>query len=280
MKKIFLSTLFFLTIHSTFALKPERAYGMTPDSMGIAYKQLQLKTSDGYQINAWMYAPKTETDKKAVLIMSGGDAGNMSYLIYQAYMLSQRGFRVITYDYRGFGKSSDFKINEDYLYYDEFETDLQTVINYADSNLKDHRIVLYGFSMGTMISGFAASKNNNVSMLIEDGLIIDPVKLAAREKEEDRKAGKPFRDIILPPKAADYSSLLKNLKIPFLIFAGTKDQHTPYQDAVEAIGQQPNRELVVYDGGHGEAFIKLTASKQTGDRYFDYISVFADSYLK
>ena len=211
--------------------------------------------------------------------MSGGDAGNMSYMIYQAYMLSQKGFRVITYDYRGFGKSSDFKINEDFLYYDEYVMDLQTVINYADSNLKDHKIALYGFSMGTMISGFAASRNKNISLLIEDGFILDPVKLVAVEKEQDKMKGKPAGDILLPPMAGTYATLLRSLKIPFLIFAGAKDSHTPYQDAVEAIAQLPNRELIVYDGGHGEAFVKLTASKQTGDRYFDYISGFADAYL-
>jgi len=279
MKKIYLTILVIITVQYAYALKPERTYKMTPDSMGISYRQLLLKTIDGFKINAWMFEPKEESDKKTVLIMSGGDAGNMSYMIYQAYMLSQKGFRVITYDYRGFGKSSDFKINEDFLYYDEYVMDLQTVINYADSNLKDHKIALYGFSMGTMISGFAAARNKNIGMIISDGLIIDPVKLAVREKEEDKRAGKAFRDILLPSGAANYESLFQSLKIPMLIFAGTKDNHTPMLDATEAIQQQPNRELVVYDGGHGEAFVKLTVSKQTGDRYFDYISGFANAYL-
>jgi uncharacterized protein len=277
MKQLLTIAIFLTVSQSGFALKPERTYSMTPDSMGIGYKEIRLKTSDGFDINTWIFEPKKETDKKCVLIMSGGDAGNMCYIIYQAYMLSQKGFRVITYDYRGFGKSSDFAINKDYLYYDEFVTDLQTEINYADSNFRDSKIGLYGFSMGTMISGFAAAKNPNISLYIADGFIIDPLRLVDRYKEEDKKNG---RQLNLPPHANDYAQIIKALNIPCLIFAGTQDKHTPLEDAEEAIKQQKNRELIVFNGDHGEGFIKLTASKQTGDRYFDDISGFADGWLK
>ncbi len=275
------SIIFFLVVsQSAIALKPDRVYHTTPDSMGIVCKEVHLKTSDGFEINTWIYEPKKEADKKCVLIMSGGDGGNMGYLIYQAYMLSQKGFMVITYDYRGFGKSSDFAISNDYLYYDEFVTDLQTVINYADSNLKDCKIGLYGFSMGTMISGFAAAKNPNISFYIADGFILDPVKLVDRLSAMEKENNKNDRQIYLPASANQYATIIKNLNIPCLIFAGTTDTHTTLEDAIVAIKQQKNRELIVFDGGHGEAFIKLTASKQTGNRYFDDISGFADGWLR
>ena len=83
---------------NTFALRPEKNYSVTPDSMGIPSWNIHLKTSDGYEINAWLFLPKKEVDKKRVLIISGGDAGNMSYYIYQAFNLTKKGFRVITYD--------------------------------------------------------------------------------------------------------------------------------------------------------------------------------------
>jgi non-heme chloroperoxidase len=60
----------------------------------------------------------------------------------QARELRAAGYRVITYDRRGFGKSSHAEVGYDY---DTFATDLNTVITTLD--LTD--VILVGFSMGT-----------------------------------------------------------------------------------------------------------------------------------
>jgi non-heme chloroperoxidase len=56
--------------------------------------------------------------------------------------LLANGYRVITYDRRGFGRSSQPTVGYDY---DTFASDLSTLLNYLD--LRD--LVLVGFSMGT-----------------------------------------------------------------------------------------------------------------------------------
>jgi non-heme chloroperoxidase len=60
----------------------------------------------------------------------------------QERVLLARGYRVITYDRRGFGRSSQPTIGYDY---DTFAADLNTLLEHLD--LRD--IVLGGFSMGT-----------------------------------------------------------------------------------------------------------------------------------
>jgi pimeloyl-ACP methyl ester carboxylesterase len=60
----------------------------------------------------------------------------------QARELRAAGYRVITYDRRGFGKSSQVEVGYDY---DTFAGDLNTVITTLD--LTD--VILVGFSMGT-----------------------------------------------------------------------------------------------------------------------------------
>jgi non-heme chloroperoxidase len=60
----------------------------------------------------------------------------------QARELRAAGYRVITYDRRGFGKSSHAEVGYDY---DTFAADLNTVITTLD--LTD--VILVGFSMGT-----------------------------------------------------------------------------------------------------------------------------------
>ena len=60
----------------------------------------------------------------------------------QERVLLQAGYRVITYDRRGFGKSSQPTVGYDY---DTFAADLNAVLEQLD--LDD--VVLIGFSMGT-----------------------------------------------------------------------------------------------------------------------------------
>jgi non-heme chloroperoxidase len=60
----------------------------------------------------------------------------------QAHVLLEAGYRVITYDRRGFGSSSQPSVGYDY---DTFAADLATILDVLD--LTD--VVLVGFSMGT-----------------------------------------------------------------------------------------------------------------------------------
>jgi non-heme chloroperoxidase len=60
----------------------------------------------------------------------------------QERVLLQAGYRVITYDRRGFGKSSQPTVGYDY---DTFAADLNTLLDHL--NLND--VILVGFSMGT-----------------------------------------------------------------------------------------------------------------------------------
>ena len=60
----------------------------------------------------------------------------------QERVLLEAGYRVITYDRRGFGQSSQPTIGYDY---DTFAADLNTLLGHLDLN----DVVLVGFSMGT-----------------------------------------------------------------------------------------------------------------------------------
>ncbi|MGX7835578.1 hypothetical protein ACWKSR_10550, partial [Campylobacter fetus subsp. venerealis] len=111
------------------AINPDREYILTPDSVGWNYEQLLIKTTDGYQLNSWVYEANKENDKDTVLILAYPDAGNMSYFVYHSAVLADAGFTVVTFDYRGFGESDDFEIQREYLYYTEFALDLEAVVD-------------------------------------------------------------------------------------------------------------------------------------------------------
>jgi hypothetical protein len=82
------------------AINPEREYKWTPDMRGLEYSEYQVKTIDNYTINVWEYTRPDSLKSNRTIILVGTDAGNMSYLIWQAKAFVNKGLRVIAFDYR------------------------------------------------------------------------------------------------------------------------------------------------------------------------------------
>lgn len=93
------------------ALKPDSLYQMTPDSLKLKYESLKITTPDSLNLKVWKIIPELKVKNNSTIILAYGDSGNMSYWLHQAAILSQKGFAVILFDYRGFGESSSFKMN-------------------------------------------------------------------------------------------------------------------------------------------------------------------------
>src|SRR5262245_47821152 len=105
MKQVILFSLLFISV-AALAINPEREYKFIPDSVGLQYSEYQVKTIDNYSINVWEYESPGSIKADRVLILVGPDGGNMGYMIWQAKAFVQKGFKVISFDYRGFGASA------------------------------------------------------------------------------------------------------------------------------------------------------------------------------
>ncbi|WMN07074.1 alpha/beta fold hydrolase [Marivirga arenosa] len=167
--------LLFLLPLNLMAIDPDPKYILTPDSIGWEYEQLVLNTPDGNDLNTWIYAPNAENEKDEVLILAYPDAGNMSYFVYHASVLANLGYTVITFDYRGFGKSSDFEIKSDHLFQTEFSIDLKTVVQFAANRFENKNIGIWAWSMGTMVTTYSwPSIKDTVDFLIFDAFVMNP----------------------------------------------------------------------------------------------------------
>jgi len=99
----------------------------------------------------------------------------MSYFVYHASVLANLGYTVITFDYRGFGKSSDFEIKSDHLFQTEFSIDLKTVVQFAANRFKDKKIGIWAWSMGTMVTTYSwPTIKDTVDFLIFDAFVMNP----------------------------------------------------------------------------------------------------------
>jgi hypothetical protein len=245
------------------AIRPEREYQFTPDRFGLSYTEYQVTTPDNYNINIWEYKLPNDVNATRTIILVGTDAGNMGYFIWQAKAFLSKGLRVLAFDYRGFGKSSDFSINSDYLFYPEFGVDLDSVIKVVRNKYPTDKIGLYALSMGTYVSLLRKEK---VDFLVAEGFYHDPQKVVERIKVNKS------RSVLLPAGA---NSIMKvRPRTPTLIFCASNDQVTSTADARE-FAKRNTAILIEFEGDH---LMGMNVFRRTdyGDEYAEKVIEFLE----
>ena len=251
MKKLFcLLILFPLTFH-LFAINPSREYQVKPEQLGLKYQTKKIKVNATVNLNSWFFLQNNLA--KPFIIVSNADAGNMSNCLGQARAFFMAGYNVVLYDYRGFGESSDFEINKDMMYYDEFAEDLHAVLSHVKSEYGAKTIILYGLSMGTIVSKIVLDTDRTIKGAILDSFVIDPNLVVNRILQIKNK------HVLLPHGAAAYvQSNKKRTLVPLLLFSGLKDMVTKTTDYSAFMRINAKSQLVTWDCNHIESFYKMT----------------------
>jgi len=141
-RRIFLGT---VAAVSTAAALPGLAYGQGRATM--------IRTRDGTEL----FVKDTGGDGRSV-VMTHAWPLNADVWDYQALLLSKAGFRVITYDRRGFGRSGQPAGGYDF---DTFADDLAEVIE--QTGVRDATLVGYSMGGGEVVRYFARHKGRHVA---------------------------------------------------------------------------------------------------------------------
>jgi non-heme chloroperoxidase len=153
----------------------------------------------------------------------------------QERVLLQAGYRVITYDRRGFGKSSQPTVGYDY---DTFAADLDAVLEHLD--LDD--VVLVGFSMGTgeVVRYLSTYGSARVAKAVLMGTI-PPFVLKTSDNPEGVD-GSVFDDIkaaVIADRPAFFKSFLDNFN-NVDVLGGTRISEQAWQNSfIVAVGASP-----------------------------------------
>jgi predicted alpha/beta hydrolase len=263
--KYYFLTLFLLlaAVISSYGIKPDRAYPFTPKDMQLQYEEKHIETSDKYYINSWHIPPHAASAKDKTIIISYGDSGNMSYWLSLAAALAEAGFDVWLYDYRGFGKSSDFAMNVDQLYYNEFLYDLSAVVDAAKQASPHNKICLFGLSMGTVINLlYVNERPGNVDFFVGEGIGYSPDEVIERLKATSN------RNWILPDVMVKIENLYASLRIPVLSFYASDDLIYNKWDLEKIKDVVPQIHIINYESGHLGG---LTALRE---KYIQHIEAF------
>ncbi|WP_422358988.1 alpha/beta hydrolase [Reichenbachiella sp.] len=174
------TTAFIILFVSCFllALSPKKTYKHTPHDYHMKYERIMIPSTNGAQLSAW-YFPSDLGDQ--LMIISHDGVGNMGDYLERVKILVHYGFSVVIYDYRGFGASSDFKINNYQYVYKEFYDDFDAVYNYCEERFH-HELIAYGWGIGAGISVTRGYQKNDIAGIIADEPFVDFTTLKTQFK--------------------------------------------------------------------------------------------------
>jgi len=268
----------FSGIGNCHAIIPDTVYIRKPESMGLIYKNLEVITNDGYKIETWFFpaqSPLSEGElrdlngnrrtyetqdetKRPTIIVCNGDAGNMSYFqLYLAKSWTSRGFNVVTFDWCGFGKSSPFAMDRNYLCYTEMLEDYRAVVRTTSEQeeVLNGAIAVVGWSTGAYLSMITAYTDDLVNAFVGRSLptdFDDFIPLVMKYKNKTRN------ELLVPE---DFPTELMPVHIapefgkPLFLIVGENDFRTPVwmsRKIIESVpGTTPKELMIVENAAHG-----------------------------
>ncbi len=235
--------------------------GMYEDARFIpGLKDCWITTEDGVKIHGWFAAADSAL---ATLIMSHGNAGNISHRIPIIRELQRRKFNVLMYDYRGYGRSEGSP-DEEGIYKDG-----RAVFDYALKlpEVDPQRVLLWGTSLGGAAAVDVALHRRAAGLILES--TFSSAKDVARTIY-------PFLPVHLVLRSQFNSAeKIQNITIPVLVMHGNRDSIIPI-----ALGRKlfraandPKEFYEITGADHNDTFF-------TGvNAYYDKVSLFARTAL-
>ena len=250
---------------------------------------LQWQSNDGVKIFGQQWENDTQP-AKAVICLVHGFGEHSSRYEHVAQFFTDNQYAVITYDARGHGRSEGKRGH--FASYDEFLNDVNNLLKQADIHFPNLPIIIYGHSMGgQVVANFAIKHQPKVAGIILSSPFFQPgfappaLKIAAgkimrnlipsfslpsgldvnaisRDKEVVKKySNDPLvfdsisskMGIELIEFGAEAVQNAAKLSLPTLLFHGTADQLTSYNDSKKfAANAGKNVKFITYDGFYHE----------------------------
>jgi pimeloyl-ACP methyl ester carboxylesterase len=250
----------------------------SPTQVGLKYEEISFVTEDGLRLKGW-WVPAPGSDK--VVIQLHGHSGSMDPDIQYLPVLHKHGYHVLTFDFRGHGRSEGKVVTLGYLE----RCDVLAAVQFVKQH-GYHRIALLGFSMGGMLAILTAAICPDVLAVISDGA---PVRLRTALREWcfehhiPRWLGAAIArwvligvSIRLRVNIFTYEPVRWVGRIaprPLLLIHGVLDPYIPdFEDLVHAAGQGCQL-WHVPDVGHTQI------SQQYPEQYYERIAEFLNANL-
>lgn len=217
---------------------PERAIAQTPALLGMDYTDLSLTTLDGEVLHAW-WIPARES--VGHILFAHGNAGNIGDRVPIFALLTEAGFDVLAFDYRGYGRSTG-RPTEHGTYLDARAA---REVLLAQPGVDPDHVLYLGKSLGGGVMLELAQHHPPAGLMLMS--TFTGLRDAARSVY-------PFLPAPLVPNAYPSERRIRELRAPVLIMHGDQDELLPprHAERLYAAAREPKR-LVVFPGaGHND----------------------------
>lgn len=301
MKNCFRTIVIFLFLglftSSALGIIPNQTYRFYPEKMGLIYKELAVVTSDSLNIKTWFFPaqvtpseeeqnaawmnpvkkPYTTIDeeRRPTIIIANGDAGNMSYQqLFFAKYFTNAGYNVVAFDWRGFGESSDWEMDTNYLVYTELLEDYDAVVREVlkQEEVDTSKIAVFGWSTGAYLSMAISSRYENITCFVAVGLMTSFDEVVPVLKQSQ---GKEEHNLIVPedyPKELQPIHLAPTYTKSTFLIVGENDDRTPVWMSEKIYPLLPGKkELWVVDGAQHHIFMDIDVWNQANERILKFL---------
>jgi fermentation-respiration switch protein FrsA (DUF1100 family) len=222
--------------------------------------------ASGERLHGWYISARdVETERAATVIYFHGNGGNINAVGWLGEALSARGFNVLLFDYRGYGRSEGSTRDERGIYED---SDAAYDFVVREHGAKPERIVLYGQSLGTTAAVDLASRKPCGAIILESGL----------------SSASDMASMILPRVPAwvhrygrnhfESAKKLEGVRVPVLVAHGALDRTIPVEQGYKlySAAREPKRLIIIPEAGHNDLISK------GGAEYLNELTSFIQSY--
>ncbi len=222
--------------HQVFA--PSREIEATPAQFSLRYQEVDFLAADGTPLAGW-WIPANRP--RGTVVYCRGNAGNIGDSAHLAPEFFKRGFHLLLWDYRGYGRSGG-RPSEKGLY-----QDARAAYDAAAKMSGSLPILVYGWSLGGAVAAQLA-KDRPAAALIVEGSFASAADLARR-----RYPDLPVEHLL--SVSFDSAAKVAGLEgIPKLIGHSIQDETVPFQSGriLYAAAAAP-KTFVLLSGPHNES---------------------------
>ena len=232
---------FLFQSHLVFFPGTGREVVVTPQSYGLGFEAVGIRTADGETLQAWWVPAE---DARGVVLFFHGNAGNISHRLESILQFHHLGLNVFIFDYRGYGESEGAPTEAGT--YRDAEAAWRYLVEAR--GLAPERIIYFGRSLGAAIAGWLATQHPPRALIVESAFtsVPDfgaeiypwlPVRLLARLRYPTRE-------------------YLQSVKVPVLVIHSRDDEIVPFRhgESVHDAAKAP-KEFLEIRGGHNDGFL-------------------------
>jgi len=218
---------------------PSRQFFADPAALDLDAKDVLFETEDRETLHAWWF--RAEGDSLGHVLLCHGNAGNVGDRLLHARLLTDAGFDVFSFDYRGYGKSTGSP-NEEGTYNDARAALLALA---RQEGVDPRRLFFVGESLG---GGVAVALAREAP---PRGLVLLSTFTSVRDMG---RVHYPVIPTLLVPDAYPSLRRIRDLECPLLVVHGDRDEIVPVEQgkALYDAAPEPKRLHLVPGAGHND----------------------------